>query len=110
MRQSIIVVGTVMGTVVGTVALGLGLAILAGPCGVAALDEDARLAIELGCEDRADRAQDQCRARLRKLYLSRALDPDKTLRAYCERVRDARWGGARPSPPRLCVERYGGWG
>jgi hypothetical protein len=69
----------------------------------AALTEEARLAIDVRCKGR------ECRAILKKLYLSGSLDPDKTLRAYCDSVKNARWGGSRSAPPKLCVQRYGGW-
>lgn len=75
----------------------------------AALSEEARLAIDVRCKHRDDRAGRECRAILKKLYLSGSLDPDKTLRAYCDSVRNARWGGSRSAPPKLCVQRYGGW-
>jgi len=75
----------------------------------AALSDDARLALEVGCQGRTPRATRECRDMLKKLYLAGSLDPDKTLRAYCDSVRDARWGGSQPAPPKLCVERYGGW-
>lgn len=75
----------------------------------AALSDDARLAIEVRCRGQDDRAGRECRAMLKKLYLSGSLDPDKTLRAYCDSVKTAPWGGSRPPPPKLCVQRYGGW-
>jgi len=74
-----------------------------------ALSEDARLAIKLRCGKSGNRAVAECRAMLTKLYLSGSLDPDKTLRAHCEAVKNSRWGGSRPTPPKLCVRRYGGW-
>ena len=74
----------------------------------AALGDDARLAVELRC--RGDgRAARECRSVLRRLYLSGSLDPDRTLRGYCESIKTGRWGGSRPPPPEMCVRRYGGW-
>lgn len=75
----------------------------------AALSEEARLAIDVRCRDRDSQEGRECRAMLKKLYLSGSLDPDKTLHTYCESVKNARWGGSRPKPPDLCVRRYGGW-
>ena len=75
----------------------------------AALTDDARLAIDVRCRDQRGRAEDDCRATLKRLFLSGSLDPDKTLRAYCDSVKHARWGGSRPEAPKVCVERYGGW-
>lgn len=75
----------------------------------AALSEDARLAIELGCENREGRAARECRSMLKKLYLAGSLDPDKTLRSYCDSIKNARWAGEPPAPPEVCVRRYGGW-
>jgi hypothetical protein len=75
----------------------------------AALSEDARLAIAARCQGQEGRAVRECRSTLKKLYLAGALDPDKTLRAYCDSVKTSRWGGSHPPPPALCVERYGGW-
>jgi hypothetical protein len=75
----------------------------------AALSEDARLAIDLRCQDQVERAARDCRSLLKKLYLAGSLDPDKTLRFYCESVKTGRWGGSRPEPPAVCVERYGAW-
>lgn len=74
-----------------------------------ALTEEARVAIELGCQGHAGRAARDCRSMLTRLYLAGSLDPDRTLRAYCDSVKSARWGGSRPAPPRVCVQRYGGW-
>ena len=75
----------------------------------AALSEDARLAIDLRCRDQDDRAARECRSTLTRVFLAGALDPDRTLRAYCESAKNARWGGSRPAPPEVCVERYGAW-
>jgi hypothetical protein len=75
----------------------------------AALSEDARTAVDIRCRIEDDGAARQCRATLEKLYLAGSLDPDKTLRAWCDAVKEQRWGGARPKPPELCVRRYGGW-
>ena len=74
-----------------------------------ALSEDARLAIKLRCGENGGRSVAECQAMLTKLYLSGSLDPDKTLRAHCDAVKNSRWGGSRPAPPKLCVRRYGGW-
>jgi hypothetical protein len=46
---------------------------------------------------------------LTKLYVAGALEPDTTLRAYCESERTMRWQASQARPPRICVERYGGW-
>lgn len=73
------------------------------------LSDDARKAIEIRCGIHDDRAAHECRSTLKKLYLSGSLDPDRTLRVWCEAVKDQRWGGSRPPPPELCVRRYGGW-
>jgi hypothetical protein len=75
----------------------------------AALSEKAGLAIDVRCRSQDGRAARECRAMLKKLYLSGSLDPDRTLRVYCDSVKNARWGGSRPAPPKLCVELYGGW-
>ena len=75
----------------------------------AALTDEARLAIELRCEDESSRSARECRSVLKKLYLAGSLDPDTTLRTYCDSVKHARWGGSLPPPPKVCVERYGGW-
>jgi len=75
----------------------------------AALTDEARLAIDVRCRDQDGRAEIECRAMLKRLFLSGSLDPDKTLRAYCDSVKQARWGGSRPRAPEVCVERYGGW-
>jgi hypothetical protein len=75
----------------------------------AALSEEARVAIEVRCRDQSGRAAHECRSLLKKLYLARSLDPDTTLRTYCDSFRTARWGGSRPQPPAVCVQRYGGW-
>jgi hypothetical protein len=74
-----------------------------------ALSEEARLAIDLRCQDRDDRAARECRSTLKRLFLAGSLDPDRTLRAYCESVKTGRWGGSKPPPPEVCVQRYGGW-
>jgi hypothetical protein len=75
----------------------------------AGLTDDARLAVKLRCEGQRPGPERECRAMLSKLYRSGALDPDKTLRTYCDSVKNGRWGSSRPAPPRVCVERYGGW-
>jgi hypothetical protein len=74
----------------------------------AALTEDARLAIDVRCRGQS-RAARECRSTLKRLYLSGSLDPDRTLRSYCDSVKTARWGGGLSAPPDVCVERYGGW-
>jgi hypothetical protein len=75
----------------------------------AALTDDARLAIEIRCEGQTGRSARECRSMLKRLYLGGSLDPDTTLRTYCDSVKHARWGGSLPPPPKLCVQRYGGW-
>jgi hypothetical protein len=75
----------------------------------AALTEEARTAIDVRCQNQDGRAGHECRSMLKKLYLAGALDPDRTLRTYCESVKHARWGASQPPPPKVCVERYGGW-
>jgi len=75
----------------------------------AALSEEARLAIDVRCQNQVGRAARDCRNVLKKLYVAGSLDPDKTLRFYCDSVRTARWGGSRPKPPRVCAQRYGAW-
>jgi hypothetical protein len=75
----------------------------------AALTDDARLAIDLRCEREQGPSEHECRTVLKKLYLSGSLDPVTTLRTYCDSVKHARWGGSRPSPPEICIERFGGW-
>jgi len=75
----------------------------------AALTEDARLAIDVRCRRGDERAVRKCRSTLKKLFLAGSLDPDKTLRTYCDSVKHSPWGGIRRAPPALCVRRYGGW-
>jgi len=75
----------------------------------AALSDDARTAIEIRCSIQEERAARECQSTLKKLYLSGSLDPDKTLRAWCDSVKTGGYGGQRPRPPALCVARYGGW-
>ena len=75
----------------------------------AALTDEARVAIDLRCRDQSGRAAQECRSLLKRLYLAGSLDPDRTLRVYCDSVRTALWGGSRPAPPDVCDERYGGW-
>lgn len=75
----------------------------------AALDEEQRLAIDIRCRAQEGRARRECRTLLKKLYLSGSLDPDKTLRAYCDAKGSVRWGARLPTPPEICVRRYGGW-
>ena len=105
MRTGILVPGLAL-------CIALACAWLAGPMDhitARALTDDARLAIDVRCRDHDDSASRECRDTLKRLYLSGALDPDKTLRTYCDSVRSGRWGGSQPPPPSLCVERYGGW-
>jgi hypothetical protein len=105
MRSGLLVIGILA-------CIGLAHVLLAGAYRDAidaALTEDARVAIEVRCQSRQERAARQCRRTLKKLYLAGALDPDKTLRAYCDSVRDSQWGGGHPPPPEVCVRRYGGW-
>jgi hypothetical protein len=75
----------------------------------AMLTEDARMAIDLRCQGQNGPAGRECRRMLTRLFISGSLDPDKTLRTYCDSVKSARWGGSRPAPPKVCVDRYGGW-
>jgi hypothetical protein len=75
----------------------------------AALTDEAHLAIELRCGGHAGSSARECRSMLKKLYLAGSLDPDTTLRTYCDSVKHARWGGSLPPPPKVCVQRYGGW-
>lgn len=94
------------------VCIGLYQGWFAGACDhatTAALTEEARIAIEVGCQGLDGRAARQCRSMLTKVYLAGSLDPDRTLRSYCDSVKNARWGGSRPAPPEVCVQRYGGW-
>ena len=73
------------------------------------LSDEARLAIDVRCQHQSGLAALDCRSLLKKLFLSGALDPDRSLRAYCDEVKQSRWGGGHPPAPKLCVERYGGW-
>jgi len=75
----------------------------------AALTEEARVAIDVRCQVQDSRAARDCRGVLKKLFLAGSLDPDLTLRTYCNSVKDAWWGGRHPAPPELCIQRYGGW-
>jgi len=75
----------------------------------AALTEEARLAIDVRCPELDRRDGRQCRGMLKKLYLAGALEPDRTLRAYCEAVKTSRWRANHTVPPKVCVDRYGGW-
>ena len=105
MRYGLLVLGTVL-----CIALYQGcLAPAYDRATTAALSEEARLAMDLGCQRQHGRARSECRATLKKLYLSRSLDPDKTLRAYCDSIKNARWGGSRPPTPEVCAKRYGSW-
>lgn len=105
MRYGLLVLGI-------AVCIGLSRGWLAAACDhvtTAALSEEARLALHVGCRGREGRAARECRDMLKKLYLAGSLDPDKTLRSYCDSIKNARWGASRPPPPEVCVERYGGW-
>lgn len=101
----------------GLLALGiaLGIAVLVGFVRVyehtphAALSEEERLAIDVGCRGHKGQAAQECRSVLKRLYRAGSLDPDRTLRSYCESMKDARWAGSPPAPPKVCVDRYGGW-
>lgn len=73
----------------------------------AALTDDARLAIDVRCRLKGERAAQECRTTLKKLFLSRALDPEKALRDHCESLKHARWGGSHAALPRSCAQRYG---
>ena len=75
----------------------------------AALSDDAQLAIELRCRDQPAAAARECESMLKRLFLAGSLEPDQALQSYCESYRDGRWGGSRPEPPRVCVQRFGGW-
>lgn len=96
------------------IALGIGLTLVGliwahGYATKAALTDEERLAIEIRCPDETTREGRKCRRMLTKLYVAGALEPDTTLRAYCESVRTMRWQASQARPPRICVERYGGW-
>ena len=105
MRFGVLVVGIVIG-----IGLSIGwLVPVYDRTTTEALSEDARLAIEVRCQGQRGRAARECRSLLKKLFLAGSLDPDRTLRAYCEEAEQSYWGGGRPPPPPLCVERYGGW-
>jgi hypothetical protein len=106
MRHGLLVVG-----IAGCVGVSQGwIARTCDHASTAALTDEARLAIDVRCARDEGRAARECRSMLKKLYLSGALDPDKTLRTYCDSFEHARWGGSRPAPPALCRQRYGGWG
>jgi hypothetical protein len=75
----------------------------------AALSDEARSAIELRCKGRAGRAGRDCRRLLERLYLGGTLDPERTLRAHCTRLKTVEWGARPPAPPAVCVQHYGGW-
>lgn len=75
----------------------------------AALTEEARVAIDVRCQIQDGRAARECRSVLKRLYLAGSLEPDTTLRTYCDSIRKAGWSGSRPVLPELCVQRYGGW-
>ena len=57
---------------------------------------DVELTVQSRIQDAAD-------------YLFQDQNPEKTLRAYCDSGRAEWWGGRRPAPPDVCVQRYGGW-
>ena len=73
------------------------------------LGEEARLAIDVRCGEADGGAARACRTRLERLYAAGALEPDRTLRAYCETRRTAPWGGSPRQIPQVCLDRYGGW-
>jgi hypothetical protein len=109
MRYALVVLG-----IAGCIGLGIGLhrgwfSRAYDQATTAALTEDARLAIDVRCQGEDTRASRECRATLKRLYLSGSLDPDRTLRTWCQEFKTARWGGSRPAPPEVCVQRYGGW-
>ena len=109
MRYGLLVAGLVL---VPVLCIGVAQGWLAGAhdrLTSAALSDDAHTAIEIRCRIEDGRAARECRSTLRRLYLSGSLDPDKTLRTWCDAVKEQRWGGSRPAPPELCVRRYGGW-
>jgi len=96
------------------IALGIGLTLMGliwayGSASQAALTDEARLAIEVRCPDETTREGRKCHRMLTKLYVAGALEPDTTLRAYCESKRTMMWQASQARPPRICVERYGGW-
>jgi hypothetical protein len=96
------------------IALGIGLTLVGliwahGYATKAALTDEERLVIEIRCPDETTREGRKCHRMLTKLYVAGALEPDTTLRAYCESERTMRWQGSQARPPRICVERYGGW-
>jgi len=105
MRSGLLIIVIPIGI---AMCLGL-LARVYGDAASAALSEDARIAIEVRCGIEHDRAARDCRSLLKKLYRSGSLDPDKTLRTYCDRVKNALWGGSRPAQPEVCLKRYGRW-
>lgn len=74
-----------------------------------ALTEDARLAIDVRCPGEGSRAGRECRATLKRLYLAGALEPDRTLRTWCDAVRRESWQASRAVPPEMCMQRYGAW-
>jgi len=96
------------------IALGIGLTLVGliwayGSATKAALTDEGRLAIAVRCPDETIREGRKCHRMLTKLYVAGALDPDTTLRAYCESKRTRVWQASQARPPRICVERYGGW-
>jgi hypothetical protein len=96
------------------IALGIGLILMGSiwaytQATSAQLTEDARLAIEVRCPDERSLEGRECETLLTKLYSAGALEPDRTLRAYCETVKTRRWQGSESRPPKLCRDRYGGW-
>jgi hypothetical protein len=74
-----------------------------------ALTEEARLAIDVRCPHEDSRAGRECRTMLKRLYLAGALEPDRTLRTWCDAVKTESWQASRVVPPEVCVERYGAW-
>lgn len=105
MRSGLLVLGVVLG-----IALHQGwLARAWDEATSEALTEDARLAIDVRCSEEHGRAGQECRRTLKRLYIAGALEPDRTLRAWCESVKTRRWQAHRTPPPPMCVQRYGGW-
>jgi hypothetical protein len=74
----------------------------------AALTKEARLAIDIRCRAQEGHAAGECRSLLKKLYLSKSLDPNRTLRVYCDSFKNTRRGGGRSATPELCAQLNGG--